>query len=689
VQSAVSNFVTKKKCITQLIQHSDSHSVLFNQFCRDVENNVARNTAASIKNLRSALHRMESHLTPLARAVIYWHAYLLTVIRIALDRKGRQEGNTATDFLVYIDEFKLILIAMLTEAAVQGMDLIRFWDVRNLDPSKIVGVLAGFVASITVLFVEGRCTQLGYTAHMINLLKEPVVIPAKAMPKGFGPKTIGGINLDDIVRRCLSHLQCWVSLAIHVIDTEFPDAEVIQSFAVFKLRPNSNSIDSDGHGSVDEDSRQRHMQRLAQVCEVMIEDFHAQFWDVQPLAQHTFANTPGISTLAAWKEALAIKVRNGYSAGVHRLGSLLECLMLFAAFHSCTTSNTERAVGCSNQLRWPQRNNQTLAVENDEMAITCLSGEYDDDAIIKNAQLLYPIKFGMRRAGCMDRADRGSKRPLRSGTLKSWQRVQKARLRDMIESSSASVGKTHPDLKQHAKDLGIAAWNDDLQAEADLQHARQRQKQLDHILECTALPDETTPLLLQDAIAFEQRGMKTACAHLRAHDRRQQQMAKATYQSFDGVRIFLTGAVAGGCSLQGSGATNVKKILHANIVVVSNPSAPSTKCLLSALLSGQRLATQKYVNSNGTSGASILYHAVLASPRSLWMSPAFIAAHAQAFKLISAALLLPHAKWTLLDTRAAFVEKTLGYVSGPARKQRPLQCIALVSSHEKSSQDPC
>ena len=124
-------------------------------------------------------------------------------------------------------------------------------------------------------------------------------------------------------------------LAIDVIKTEFPDCEFLQSFAMFKL-PRDVAPAETHHQCIT-----RHAQRLASKANFDPAALEGQTIDVRPLAQHLRVTMPGYSTLDAWREALQRKRRGRHV----EYNALERGLCMFAVFHLCTTSNTERTLG--------------------------------------------------------------------------------------------------------------------------------------------------------------------------------------------------------------------------------------------------------------------------------------------------------------------------------------------------------
>ena len=196
-----------EKCVTQLIQHSPCHQELFNKLIRDMDaqHNVAPASSARIKDLKSAMHRFESHFEPISRMVLFWPAYVMCAITIAVERKTEFAGRSAAKFLLWVDEMRLLALAMMADAAQQGLYLVRYWDDPDLDPATIPTELNAFVCKIKMLFLKGHCVKMGHTHHMIKFLSTPILVPKQAT--GGRLKTIGGTELampvfSAILQKC-------------------------------------------------------------------------------------------------------------------------------------------------------------------------------------------------------------------------------------------------------------------------------------------------------------------------------------------------------------------------------------------------------------------------------------------------------------------------------------------------------
>eukprot|EP00959_Pyramimonas_sp_CCMP1952_P125595 2626251-Pyramimonas_sp.AAC.1 len=223
----------------------------------------------------------------------------------------------------WVTEERLVTMAMMADAAQHGLEFVRFWDSPDMDPSTISMEISAFVQKIKTLFVLGKCTRVGHTYHMLELLKKPMPIVRQA--SGNPLRSIGGVALQGAAASALQRMQCWVSLAIEVIKTEFPDSEFLQCFAIFSLTRGADLR----HSLADDSCFASHARRLALKGGMDVRAFTQQFDDVHSLAQSIYATTPRMTCLDAWREALDRKRR--------RRDVPYDCisrgLQMYAAFH--------------------------------------------------------------------------------------------------------------------------------------------------------------------------------------------------------------------------------------------------------------------------------------------------------------------------------------------------------------------
>ena len=128
-------------------------------------------------------HRFDSTQVPLARHVLRHTAIVKTAIRILILRRGKSEALAAGFFLYYIAGEQgmevCVLLAMLSDAGDESIQVVRPVDTERESASKLSYIVATFLRNISHLFFDGHCVSQGYTKHMLDTLKTPLVYTVK------------------------------------------------------------------------------------------------------------------------------------------------------------------------------------------------------------------------------------------------------------------------------------------------------------------------------------------------------------------------------------------------------------------------------------------------------------------------------------------------------------------------------
>lgn len=123
---------------------------------------------------------------------------------------------------------------MMGDAGDEAGLFLLFWDNRSYDTANIGAECRKFVHRIDWLFVRGNCMNLGYSKFMLGFLSQVRLLKFGDKEKAIGSPTP---LHADMIDRCLGRLRCWVSLAVQVVQAEFPSWEILQSFSIFTLAP--------------------------------------------------------------------------------------------------------------------------------------------------------------------------------------------------------------------------------------------------------------------------------------------------------------------------------------------------------------------------------------------------------------------------------------------------------------------
>ena len=169
---------------------------------------------------------------PFARGAIFFDAMLTTAQQIHDERPGSSEAKDMDEFLAGVDEEEAFQFGNLADAGDENLVLTRFLEDELSDKSRMAHEVQRFRARIHYLFVDRGCLKTGYTAHMVNVLKQQRIIFLKGSQRTLGG---AGALTPDIIDRCLQRMVHWVGLADHVIHAEFTNFDVLMAFEIFRL----------------------------------------------------------------------------------------------------------------------------------------------------------------------------------------------------------------------------------------------------------------------------------------------------------------------------------------------------------------------------------------------------------------------------------------------------------------------
>ena len=127
-------YISGPDSMTNLIQRSPDLRTMFqaNNGKLDVDElPLAAGTLSKMKAMDYAAHRFESSCKPLCRFVLLFDSIWLTAIDISIKRSGSAPGQRATQFLQDASEESLLQLAMLADASLQNLELVRFYDAES------------------------------------------------------------------------------------------------------------------------------------------------------------------------------------------------------------------------------------------------------------------------------------------------------------------------------------------------------------------------------------------------------------------------------------------------------------------------------------------------------------------------------------------------------------------------------
>ena len=119
-------FIHHKNSMVQKIDHSPDLRRIFTRYVGEMKTGILRKSG-SLVSLHSAKHRFESFAGPLGNWVVWLLALVFTAREVVIKRTN-VEVKCAELFLSQITEERCILMAMLADAADDGLEFTRAQD---------------------------------------------------------------------------------------------------------------------------------------------------------------------------------------------------------------------------------------------------------------------------------------------------------------------------------------------------------------------------------------------------------------------------------------------------------------------------------------------------------------------------------------------------------------------------------
>ena len=163
LDSIVTAIVVGRSSITQIIQKSDDLRAWYAEATRTSKNSAV---STHFANLRAALHRYESLVTPLSRFVLDVESVLAVAMRIATERSGHAK-IVANAFLSTVDEELLVTVALMADAGDEALQIIRHFDKSSVNSARAGSVVQSFLENIVDLFCNEKIWDVRGHAHCI------------------------------------------------------------------------------------------------------------------------------------------------------------------------------------------------------------------------------------------------------------------------------------------------------------------------------------------------------------------------------------------------------------------------------------------------------------------------------------------------------------------------------------------
>jgi len=388
--------VWHKNSVVQIIDKSD----VFRQWFREYATQVSKRSGEpSASNLSSAKHRFESCSKPLGRFILNLVAVFKTCHRISVTRDSSREGGLVRNWLATVSSEDLLQLALLADAADEGLLLVRQMDREQFDLATLHASVGDFVERVRMLFKEGGCMTVehSFTRHCVQVLASGQL---QMLPQsGGGQHRVLGQPSEAEVRRCVARMSTWADMAQAVVEAEFPDFLAVNAFAVFALADEERAVAETGVNPA-------HCQRLAQLFAVDPQELASQLARHRPSAQ-AIKNSSKCSNHEAWQKTVQ-RIRQARDGGqLHAL----QCVLMRYLVWSSSTAGVEQRFSVGDKLAIEKSPASQIQESLTLRAVFDKYGKKEADFAARRAQEIYCEGCPRARRGrSIKRLDKGTQK---------------------------------------------------------------------------------------------------------------------------------------------------------------------------------------------------------------------------------------------------------------------------------------
>ena len=520
--------VWHKHSVVQIIDKSD----VFRQWFRDYATQVSKRSGKPCaSNLSSAKHCFESCSKPLGRFILNLVAVFKTCHRISVTRDSSHgEGGLVRNWLATVSSEDLLQLALLADAADEGLVLVRQMDREQFDLATLHSSVGDFVERVRMLFKEGGCMTMehSFTQHCMDLLASGQL---QMLPRsGGGQHRVLGPATDDEVRRCVARMSTWADMAKAVVEAEFPDFLAINAFAVFALADEERAV-------AETRVNPAHCQRLAQLFSVDPQQLASQIARHRPSAQ-AIKNSSKCSNHEAWQKTVR-RIRQTTRDG-DPLEALQSVLMRYLVWSS-STAGVEQRFSVGDKLAIEKSPASQIQESLTLRAVFDNYGKKETDIAARRAQEMYSEGCPRARRGrSIKRLDKGTKR---SPTVQATSEAGWLRRRRSTVGAGAKAGR-HCSGKQPSCAAELQRRLGPRQQEClAKQQAKKRRREEEAFQDGCLLDEEVSDELLARVTQRQKKddaNDKTRAAEARRKARRVAMMDRQVpWPKFSGLRVWL------------------------------------------------------------------------------------------------------------------------------------------------------
>lgn len=406
-----------------------------------------------IRDLQSAKHRFASTQLPLGRFVLFFDAILGVAHKIVQTRTYQPEGASAQEFLDFIDEEKLICLALLADAGDEASALVRFFDGDEYDVAASPVMIRSFLNHIDHLFLRRGALTCGYAAHAVQHLRAT----SRLVRLGSGDhKTIGGTSsvTPEMLNRCFGRMAGYVRLAAESIAAEFPQWKLLSAFGCMDLKPLPSK-----------EFVAESLARLSKCFGWDMAQLAHEFEDFQAFAAQLRArqaDSPG-ANFSCWVESHRRVADRSDRRRLHPCDHLAQLLLRYGAFCGASTSCVERNFAAAMVQRTPTRHRLSTLTMTHELRLAHEVTDATEETVIKHAQAIWASNFGAPRASPGLREKRwvsgrpASAKPKGKMSEKAWIRERRAAASRLSDQAPA---RSPEKLEAAARAQSDAIWSE-------------------------------------------------------------------------------------------------------------------------------------------------------------------------------------------------------------------------------------
>ena len=574
---------------------------------------------------------------------------------------------------------RIFTLGVIADASHEALFMTRLTDKEFCKSETVHWELETFINKITMLYVDGKCVEFGFTNWVLQQLRKPMLVFVGHRPKVFGSRD--GVT-QAMTKRVLGRMACWVRLCKEVAAAEYPAFNVFSSFSVFRLPEDVR----DEQRRLGEDIRGR-LHRLVAFLKVPLEDLEQEYRYHFALAMAWKRAHPGVINKEAWRSV----VEHVWKGAAPSSGALRACLVCWIGW-SCSTSGVEHDIALLRRILTDHES--TLAEERVADILTLTSDPItsaEEDIIVRDARVRWSTFYGLARESTGSaRVDKGKKRgPAKKNSERAWLRRRRA----AIAKEAAKWLRNGRKRGADARVLKASAehWTPTMEKEISFQRDKKLKRLVQAEKEGHIVPtDITNPTeygrkrkeLEQAELANQAQRQKTQEQHKNA-----KASIRPTFPSLEGLNAFLDPNMSEDEKNKAKHHLDVGKAREANsrdeanLFVLASIAKVPQRIDWHAVLGGAQIMCLAFLRSGGRKGHTFAYQSACSITRRLWASPRFMERRQTLYNIIDHCMQKPTSKWSWMVGTIDEYKEAAGRV-GASKK-----IFALVTPGDKSGDE--